>query len=634
MRAIWRVALSAALMATLMVAVGAGSSPVGAEIDSNNETFWGLANKGDAINVADSQSLGWAVEIAGNTAFVGGNFKTVTNGSSSANQGYFAAFDADTGQWQSWFRPNVSSAVFSILAAPDGGLFVGGEFATWNGVNTGPLVKIDPNTGDLWPGWNTRVSGTRSTVRDLKIESDGRLYIVGDFSRASVNGNEIVTSGVIRANPSTGAIDTSWIPTVTGGDVWGVARSQTLNRVYLSGQFTFVNGSSSRGFAGISDSGALAVNATVLPDNGCAANLNSCHWQFDVEATEFGTVWIAGVEHALRVLDENNNYSLVRQHYTACDPARNQNCNPGPWFGGDFQEIERVGDRIYASCHCWYDHYSDTQTITHTQPTGTHSTIDSIAAYNPSTSTRITSFRPFLAGAAGGWGIAGNPSDGCIWMTGGISNSGQPGSQRNARNLVRLCDSAGPGPVNQPDPGPPAPAACTADLAGGSITIDWSGGNLHTKTIIERQISSGGNWFWRGAPNTGTTSFSESVPNDSTRYRVAFRYSAGQTSSPVLCTSGGPAVAPTSCTAVATSAVGASISWNGGSNASSYIVYRSANGGGRAQAGSAGGNSLTTSVAPGGRYVFDVVAVSGDGTQSAPTTCGAIRTAGGSASGS
>ncbi len=632
MRAKWRVALSATLIATLLTFVSSSSSPVGAEINSDNQTSWGLATLGNAVTTADSTSLGWAVEVVGNTTFVGGNFLNVTNGATSANQPYFAAFDADTGVWQSWVRPNVSSAVFSILAAPDGGVFVGGEFTTWNGVSTGPLVKIDPATGELWPGWNTRVSGTRATVRDMKIEDDGRLYIVGDFTTATVNGSSVRTGGAMRVNPSTGAIDSSWLPIVTGGDVWGVSRSRTQNRVYLAGQFTQVNASTSMGFAGVSDSGALAVTDSVLPDNGCAANANTCHWQFDVEATEFGTIWIGGVEHALRVLNESN-YSLARQHYTACDPARNDNCSPGPWFGGDFQEIERVGDRIYATCHCWYDHYSDTTTIVHTQPTGTHSEIDSVAAYSVSSSQRITSFRPYLTGAAGGWGLAANPSDGCLWMTGGIQNSGAPGSQTAARNLVRLCDSAGPGPVNLPDPGPPSPTSCTAEQTGNSMRIDWTGGGNHTKTIVERRVSADSNWFWRAAPNAGTTSLTESVPNDTTVYRVSFRYSGGQTSSPIVCTSGGPAVAPTSCVAVATSSDTVNVSWSGGSNASSYLVFRSANGGGRAQAGSTGAETLNATAAPGGRYVYDVVAVSGDGSQSAPTQCGAVRTAGGSAAG-
>ncbi len=628
-----RIALTFTLFMSLVVGITANAEPAAAEINSVNQTSWGIATLGDAFGTADSTSLGWAIEVAGNTTFVGGNFLNVTNGSTSANQSYLAAFDADTGAWQSWFRPNLNSAVYSILDAPDGGVFVGGEFTTWNGTNTGPLVKIDPATGELWPGWSTQVSGTQATVRDLKIEADGFLYVVGDFSRASVNGSQFTTSGAMRVNPSSGAIDSSWRPRLGGGDAWGVSRSRTQNVTYITGQFTTVNGGSARGFVGVNDSGSTTVTHTVLPDNGCAANPNSCHWQFDVEATEFGTVWVGGVEHALRVLDENDGYSLVRQHYTACDPSRNDNCSPGAWFGGDFQEIERVGDRIYASCHCWYDHYSDTQTITHTVPTGSHSEIDSLAAYRVSNSTRITSFRPYMAGAAGGWGIAANPSDGCMWMTGGIQSVGEPGSQRSARNLVRLCDSGGAGPVNQPDLGAPAPATCTAAISGNSIDLDWSGGSFHTKTIIERQIESGGNWFWRAAPATGVTSFNEGVPNSSTRYRISFRYSAGQTSSPILCTSGGPVNAPASCTAVATSTRNVTISWTGNANASSYIVSGSIDGAARAQIGTTVETTASATMSAGSRSTFDVIAVGGDGTRSSATSCGVVRTARGSASG-
>ncbi len=622
------------MLVASVLAIVSRPEPSAAEINSDSETSWGLRDRGNATLIGDSTALGWALEQVDNTMYVGGNFLTVTNGSRGGDQSYLASFDADTGVWQSWFQPNVNGAVYALQAAPDGGLFVGGEFSTWNGVNTGGFVKIDPVTGDLWPGWAPRVSGARAMVVDMKIEADGQLYVVGDFGAVSSAAGSVSAADAIRMNPTTGVVDSSWTPRFSGGAIWGVARSRTQNVTYFTGQFRSVNGNTNAaGFAGVDDSAAVTIGAGIIEENNCqSADPNTCHWQFDVEATEFGDVWVAGLEHSLRVFDENNNYELKNFHYTACDPSRNNNCSPGDWFGGDFQEIERVGDRIYTSCHCWFDHYSDTQTIVHTEPTGRHSTIDSLAAYSASNTNRIESFRPVLSGRAGAWAIHVNPSDGCLWATGGFSTYGPIGSQTVARDLIRLCDEAGPGPTAQPDPGPPGPTSCDAEQSGSTMTIAWPAGSNVEKVVVERRINAGGTFFWRAAPAGDTTTFSESVPNNSTVYRIAFSYFSGQRSSYVTCSSGPPEPAA-SCSARVLGSTRVEVSWVSGANSSSFRIYRSENGGARVEDGSIGGTEFSSAVVGGNRYTYDVVAISGDGMTSAATSCGTVRVSKGSASG-
>lgn len=567
--------------------------------------------------------------------FVGGNFLTVHNGSRGGTQNYLASFDADTGVWQSWFRPEVNGAVYSLQASPDGGLFVGGEFSRWNGQSTGGLVKIDPTTGELWPGWVPTVTGGRALVFDMKIEADGQLYVVGEFTAVSSAAGAVAAGGAIRMNPASGAVDGSWTPRLAGGAAWGISRSRTLGVTYLVGQFRSVNGdTSAEGFVGVSDTGAVTVSASIIEENNCAAgNLATCHWMYDVEATEFGNVWVAGIEHSLRVFDEADGYSLIRHHYTACNPELNAICSPGAWFGGDYQEIERVGDRIYASCHCWNDHYSDDKTIIHTEPTGTHSTVDSLAAYDPSSTDRVASFRPYLSGRAGAWAIHGNTSDGCLWATGGFTSSGQPQATSAARDLIRLCDEGGAGPVAQPDPGPPGPASCTATLSGSTMSLEWPKGNGVTKTIIERQVTSGGSFFWRAAPSGDTTTFSEAVPNSTTLYRISFTYYAGQQSAPVICGSGGPPQPATSCVAVATSTDRIEVSWTAGANAANYRVYRSENRGATTEHGSVASTSFVGAATAGRHYTYAVAAVGVNGEASAATPCGSVRMSQGFATG-
>lgn len=623
-----------ALVASVL-AVVAQTEPLSAEIDSISETNWGLRDEGNAQAIGDSTALGWALEQVDNTMYVGGNFLTVTNGSRGGSQSYLASFDADTGLWQSWFRPEVNGAVYALLASPDGGLFVGGEFSTWNGQNTGGFVKIDPVTGDLWPGWSPRVSGARAMVLDLKIEADGQLYVVGDFGSVTSAAGTVIAADAIRMNPTSGVVDSSWKPTFAGGAIWGVSRSQTQSVTYFAGQFRSINGNTAAaGFGGVNDAGVVTVTASIMEENNCqSADPATCHWMYDVEATEFGDIWVAGIEHALRVFDEANNYELKNFHYTACNPALNARCSPGDWFGGDFQEIERAGDRIYTSCHCWYDHYSDDETIIHTEPTGRHTTIDSLAAYSASTTDRVESFRPVLSGRAGAWAIHVNPADGCLWATGGFSSYGPLQSQRVARDLIRLCDEAGPGPTALPDPGPPAPASCEASLTGSTMTITWPEGTHVEKVVIERQISTGGSFFWRAAAGGDSTTFSEAVPNASTVYRISFAYYADQRSGMVLCGTPGPPSPAASCVATAISSDRIEVSWIPGGNAASFKVYRTESGGARVEHGAVGGTEFVGAANPGSRYTYDVVAIGIDGSPSAATPCGVVRTARDSASG-
>jgi trimeric autotransporter adhesin len=210
-----RLAMFLLVILGVLSPVSLPAAPVSAEINSNQQTSWGLATAGPSRTVEQWDALGWAIEQIGNTMYVGGKFLDVTNGSTVARQPHFAAFDADTGQWQSWLTPTVQSPVLALEASPDGGLFVGGEIDSWNGTTIGALQKIDPLTGETWPGWTTRVYGGNSAVQDLHLGDDGWLYVVGNFTTVSRGGNPEAASGAARIDPITGVIDPGWKPVIS-----------------------------------------------------------------------------------------------------------------------------------------------------------------------------------------------------------------------------------------------------------------------------------------------------------------------------------------------------------------------------------------------------------------------------------
>ena len=630
-----RIAVAVAVVTSGLAGTAFTATPASAEVAEVQQTWWGLATKGES-RVLDgwrNDPLGWAVEPNGGAMFVGGQFLDITNGTETIRQPYLAAFDAGDGRPLRWITPEIGGPVLALETTPDGGLMVGGEMDSVNGVNLGALAKIDPTTGDLWPGWTTRVYGSTSVVRDIRVESDGWMYVVGDFSVATEGNNPFPVNGAIRMDPATGSIDRNWTPDVAGGSVWGVSVSQTNNRVYLAGWFTSINGdTSARGFAGLDDvTGAVLDGRDTVPYNTCVG-CDGYYLMYDVLATEFGDVWVVGQQHAIFILDEALGLDMRLMHYTGCNRHRQDDCKRA---GGEYQEIERVGDRIYAACHCWGWHQTDTQTIYHSSfPTGTPTgSISSVAAYEPSTGERIQSMNPYMSGNAGGFAIAG-ATDGCLWLAGGYTQVGQPGDQRRARDLVRLCDANGPGPDPQPnpvDPGAPsdvaAPAVCSADHDGVAATISWTASPGAVDYRLFRSIDDGAT-YWRGV--TVETSFPDALSGSGRhRYEVQARGVTGVWSDSAVCSPDldplagiVPVAAPATCSA-SNAGTMATVSWDASENAVQYRVFRSIDGGPTYWRAATDATSTTDKLRTSGLHHYQVQARGADGVWSVSTQCGA-----------
>ncbi len=572
MRSIRRSALAAvALVAGLsgiLTAVPSAAAPAPAiAVDDVQRSNWGLATEGPSRVVANFDALGWAVEEAGGRVFAGGKFLDVTNGAQTQRQPYFAAFALSSGTWIPEIAPTVGGPVLALEPGPDGSLFVGGEMDEWNGVTMGALVKIDPATGDVWPGFSARIYGGTSVIRDLSLGPDGWLYAAGSFTVASSNGNPISVDDVVRLDPVTGAIDTSWVPSTVGGGVFGVSRSYTQDTVYLAGNFD-----------GPEVIGIGATNPNQLVWNGFVMNYPCCGVMYDVQATPFGTVMAVGEQHGAYMYDENAGLTQIAGHTTSYD-SRYQASNVRR--GGDYQDIELDGDTLYASCHCWGSHSSGTTTPTYSSNLansgGVHTgLVSSTIAYDARTGARDMAFDPYMAGDVGGWGAL-VASDGCVWIAGGINAVGPPGNQQPGRDLVRLCEPGGGGPVP-----PDGPATCLATVAGDTVTVTWDADPTAQDFVIRRSVNGGTVW-WRGV--TTDTTFLDVARDGTLVYTVTSRSVEGLQSDPTTCSTDivvepPPAApdAPASCLAVIDGDT-VTVTWPAANGAADYIVYRSADGG-------------------------------------------------------
>lgn len=98
-----------------------------------------------------------------------------------------------------------SSVVFMVTLQPDGKVLVGGNFDTYNGVNTKNLCRLDTD-GSLDTTFNAGVS-TNWPVSGIKIQSDNKIYITGTFTTYQGTARK----GIARLNAN-GTLDTAFVP--------------------------------------------------------------------------------------------------------------------------------------------------------------------------------------------------------------------------------------------------------------------------------------------------------------------------------------------------------------------------------------------------------------------------------------
>lgn len=450
--------LFSSILLALLVLV-AVPTPASAELSSTPTTSWGVSGLATGTRADTIKSQVWAIEQIGNRLYVGGRFTHVTNGATTISRPYLAAFNATTGEYLSEFNPQLNNAVFALEAAPDGSkLFVGGSFNRVEGSYTSALVALDPVDGSL-DSWSGRVGGY-SLVRNLDLVGDN-LYASGSFSKVKSSAGTNQAWRVGRWDWRTGIHDSSWLPVVTGGSVWGIAASENADRVYLAGYFTEVNGAPSPGgFKAIKASNAQ--NATGVQDFKINTANVSRQYAYDV-VTVNGLVFVGGSEHYVQVLNESD-LSLRKFHISR--PGR-----------GDYQDLEVVGDRVYAGSHSGQEtHIESANGVLWwgTPPAGqsdapvTGSGPNSwVTAFSANTGEHQGSFVPNINSTGPGvWAIHGT-SNGCVWFGGNIVRA----AGVTQHNMTRLCDGGGGTDTERPStPGRPI----VGTIGANSVQLSWN----------------------------------------------------------------------------------------------------------------------------------------------------------------
>ncbi len=155
-------------------------------------------------------------EDAAGNVYLGGIFSTV-NGVPRRGLAKLSS----SGVLDQLFQPdkNADGGYFvNALAPADNAIVVGGAFGAYQGVNAGKIVRVNAADAALDPTFNSGGSGFNSSVRSIKLGSDGKYSIGGFFGVF----NDVPRQGAARLN-NDGSLDTTFRPSEGHGSLYAVA---------------------------------------------------------------------------------------------------------------------------------------------------------------------------------------------------------------------------------------------------------------------------------------------------------------------------------------------------------------------------------------------------------------------------
>ncbi|WP_316668368.1 fibrinogen-like YCDxxxxGGGW domain-containing protein [uncultured Propionibacterium sp.] len=382
------------------------------------KTSWGVSGNLTG-SVAEGSIQVQAFAQVGGTMFVGGNFTGVQQGSAGGvrTTKALAAFDADTGEWNSSLTFDFNNQVHDLMALPNGELLVAGDFTTVNGSAHSGTVVIDPTTGAVDESWDLQVVNRLSsgTLTVKTLATDGTyIYLGGAFTHLSGQGVSNSYGRAAARVSATGKPDRSWNPEFNGS-VWGSAVDAATGKYFAGGYFSKSQSTSVRWAASISTSAGAAVDTSF--DFVSSVTTDFYKYRYPKKTYQQavnvigGNVYFGGSEHNLFGYD------------TATMTRRSGSITLAN--GGDIQAIESRNNVTYASCHCSDFAYQDAYSwddLPHQAWTASDP-ITWVGAWDSATGKQLdwTPYRLSSTRSTGAWAL--KVADSGVLWTGGDFNS-------------------------------------------------------------------------------------------------------------------------------------------------------------------------------------------------------------------
>ncbi len=202
-----------------------------------------------------------SIAQVGNQMILGGSFTTARNDDSQTQvtRNRLLAFDADTGQISTTFRPDPDGAVSAVIPAGDGvSVYVAGSFSSIGGVARTNVARVRVSDGAVITAFDA--GSVTGRVKDLRL-AGGRLWLAGMFTHVEGRAQK----GLATVNPTTGAFDPYMRLTIAGvhnGGYTGLRKidvSPDGSRLVGIGNFDTLDGVKNRQLFMLDLSGATAT---------------------------------------------------------------------------------------------------------------------------------------------------------------------------------------------------------------------------------------------------------------------------------------------------------------------------------------------------------------------------------------
>ncbi len=167
--------------------------------------------------VPDSGGTVETLVVSGSLVLAGGRLGEVVE----RPRAYLAALSVAGGTLDSGFPTETDGPVRALALGPGGNrLFVGGDFGTVAGASRAGVAVLDPTTGVVDTGFVPPVPN--GPVRALALSPDGhRLYIGGAFDSIATPGGPVPRPAHLAAlDATTGALVPEWAPPPDGGGAY------------------------------------------------------------------------------------------------------------------------------------------------------------------------------------------------------------------------------------------------------------------------------------------------------------------------------------------------------------------------------------------------------------------------------
>lgn len=418
-------------------------------------TSWGVVGNLNG-SVAEGNIQVQAIEQVGDTMFVGGNFTDVQNGANGTAQHTtgLAAFDASTGAWKSSLTFDFNNQVKDLLALPDGRLLVVGDFTRVGGEQRSGTVVINPADGSIDQSWDLVIenglSNGRVSVASASMDADF-IYLAGSFTHLSGQGAMKVYGRSAARVSLAGKPDRSWNP-----EFFGTILASTVDaaapRFYAGGHFARTATGTAKNAAAVStETAALDPSFQFVG----SSVRNSYQQAVDVAGDR---VYFGGSEHNLFGYDTSS-YQRTSASITATN-------------GGDLQAITHSDNGVlYASCHCSDYSYQDADNYDYIGSSWTRADeIRWVGGWDSTTGSHLewTPYRLASRRDTGAWALK-VAADGALWVGGDFTRSftSKNASQWNSGFAIY------PARDTTPTAAPTALRATAADDT--TVTLTWGG---------------------------------------------------------------------------------------------------------------------------------------------------------------